>query len=159
MKKNTIVIILLVLLTVLLTVAGTYAVVIDVTEKDGLMEMVNAITLRDIFTDNDGNYNDLYYDVKSTLNITEAEANILMDSSYIDDALQIVLKSIVDYKANNITSAKLTNDEIYNLIVDSVNSTDNLSAETKTRIIDKSSYYKEDISDYVYDIDINVIGS
>ena len=82
-----------------------------------------------------------------------------MDSSYIDDALQIVLKSIVDYKANNITSAKLTNDEIYNLIVDSVNSTDNLSAETKTRIIDKSSYYKEDISDYVYDIDINVIGS
>lgn len=159
MKKNTIVIILLVLLTVLLTVAGTYAVVIDVTEKDGLMEMVNAITLRDIFTDNDGNYNDLYYDVKSELNITEEEGGILMDSSYIDDALQIVLKSIVDYKANNITSAKLTNDEIYNLIVDSVNSTNNLSAETKTRIIDKSSYYKEDISDYVYDIDINVIGS
>lgn len=159
MKKNTIVIILLVLLSVLLTVAGTYAVVIDVTEKDGLMEMVNTITLRDIFTDNDGNYNDLYYDVKSELNITEEEASILMHSSYIDDALQIVLKSVVDYKANNITSAKLTNDEIYNLIVDSVNSTDNLSTETKARIIDKSSYYKEDISDYVYDIDINVIGS
>ena len=159
MKKNTIVIILLVLLSVLLTVAGTYAVIIDVTEKDGLMEMVNTITLRDIFTDNDGNYNDLYYDVKSELNITEEEASILMDSSYIDDALQIVLKSVVDYKANNITSAKLTNDEIYNLIVDSVNSTDNLSTETKARIIDKSSYYKEDISDYVYDIDINVIGS
>ena len=159
MKKNTIVIILLVLLSVLLTVAGTYAVIIDITEKDGLMEMVNTITLRDIFTDNDGNYNDLYYDVKSELNITEEEASILMDSSYIDDALQIVLKSIVDYKANNITSAKLTNDEIYNLIVDSVNSTDNLSTETKARIIDKSSYYKEDISDYVYDIDINVIGS
>lgn len=159
MKKNTIVIILLVLLTALLTVAGTYAVIIDVTEREGLMEMVNTITLRDIFTDNDGNYNDLYYDVKSTLNITEEEASILMDSPRMDDSLQIVLKSIVDYKANNITSAKLTNDEIYSLLVDSVNNTDNISNETKTRIIDKSSYYKEDISDYVYDIDINVIVS
>lgn len=155
MKKNTIITILVVLLIGLCTIAGTYAVIIDVTGEEGMKEIANEITLRDIFTDTDGNYNDLYYDVKNELNITEDEANILMDSTYIDDALQIVLESIVDYKANNITEAKLSNDEIYNLIVDSVNKTENLSDETKTRIINKSAQYKEDISDYVYDIEIN----
>lgn len=157
MKKNTIIVILLVLLIGLCTLAGTYAVIIEVTGEEGMMEIANEITLRDIFTDTNGNYNDLYYDVKNELAITEEEANILMDSTYIDDALQVVLKSIVDYKANNITDAKMSNDEIYNLIVDSVNNTENISEATKTRIINKSAYYKEDISDYVYDIDINIL--
>ena len=157
MKKNTIIIILLVLLVGLCTIAGTYAVIIDVTGEEGMREIVNTITLRDIFTDTDGNYNDLYYDVKSELDITEEEANILMDSTYINDSLEIVLESIVDYKANNISRAKMSNDEIYNLIEDSVNNTENISEDTKNRIINKSSYYKQDISDYVYGIDINVI--
>ena len=157
MRKNAIIAVLVVLLIVLCTIAGTYAVIIDVTGEEGMKEMTNVITIRDIFTDTNGNYNDLYYDVKNELNITEEEANILMDSSYIDDALQIVLKSIVDYKANNISSSKMSNDDIYNLIVTSVNNTKNISDDTKTIIINKSSYYKQDISDYVYDIDINIL--
>lgn len=157
MKKNTVITILLVILISLITLTGTYAVIIDVTSVNGMMEMTNEINVRDIFTDTDGNYNDLYYDVKNELNITEEEANILIDSNYLNDSLQIVLKSIVDYKANNISTAKLSNEEIYNLIVDSVNSTANISDETKNRIINKTAYYKQDISDYVYDIDINIL--
>ena len=158
MKKNTIVIVLLVFFTVLCTIAGTYAVIIDVTYESDRSEIVNVITVRDIFTDTNGNYNNLYYDVKNELNISENEANVLIDSIYINDALQIILESIVDYKANNIVSAKLSNDEIYNLIKNSVNSTSGISDDVKTRILDKSNYYKNDISNYVYDIDINVIG-
>ncbi len=157
MRKKTIITVLIVLLITLCTIAGTYAVVIDVTGEEGVNEMVNTIKVRDLFTDTDGNYNSLYYDVKNELNITENEANILMDSVYINDALQVVLESIVDYKANNISSAKMSNDEIYDLIVSSVNSTDGIGDEVKTRIINKSSYYKDDISNYVYDIDINIL--
>lgn len=157
MKRKTIIVLLLVLLLGLYTIASTYSVIIEVTDQNGMMEMVNEITPRDLFTDTDGEYNSLYYDVKNELNITEKEANILMDSSYINDALQTVLESIVDYKANNDTSAKLSNDEIYNLIETSVNNTLNISEETKTKIIDKSNTYKNDISTYLYDIDISVL--
>lgn len=157
MRKNAIITALVVLLIALCTIAGTYAVIIDVTGEEGMKEMVNTITLRDVFTDTDGNYNELYYDVKKELSVNEEEANILMDSIYIDEALQIVLDSIVDYKANNISSAKMSDDDIYNLIVEAINKTENISDETKTRIINKSSYYKQDISDYVYDIDINFL--
>jgi len=157
MKRNTIIIILLILLIGVYTIASTYSVVIDVTDVNGIKEIVNEINTRDLFTDTDGNYNDLYYDVKNELNITEAEANILMDSSYINDSLQIVLESIVDYKANNDTNAKLTNDEIHTLIENAVNNTGNISEETKVNIISKSLYYKNDISDYLYNIDINIL--
>lgn len=157
MKRKILVAVLLVLLIGLGTFAGTYAVIIDVTDEDGMKEIVGTITPRDIFTDTNGNYNNLYYDVKRELNITEEEANILMESRYVNDALQIVLESIVDYNANNITSAKLSNDEIHNLVKEAVNKTENINEETKNRIIDKSSYYKNDISNYLYDIDINVL--
>lgn len=157
MKRKTIIVLLLVLLLGLYTIASTYSVIIEVTDQNGMMEMVNEITPRDLFTDIDGEYNSLYYDVKNELNITEEEANILMDSSYINDALQTVLESIVDYKANNNNSAKLSNDEIYNLIENSVNNTLNISEETKIKIIDKSNTYKNDISTYLYDIDISVL--
>jgi len=80
-----------------------------------------------------------------------------MDSSYINDKLQIVLQSIVDYKLDNNTSAKLTNDEIYNMIEEAVNNTENLNNDTKTRIINKSNIYKNDITDYLYDFDITIL--
>ena len=37
--------------------------VIEVTDNDGENEIVNTITTRDVFTNDDGNYNNLYYDV------------------------------------------------------------------------------------------------
>lgn len=157
MKKN-FVIILLVLLVSLLTITATYAVIIEVTDNEGMKEIVNEITVRDIFTDANGNYNDLYYDVKKEINVTNEEAEILMDSPKLNENLQIVAKSVVDYKANNITEAKLTNEELLSLLEDGVNNTNNISEETKQRVINKAYVYKEDVSDYVYDIEIKEIG-
>jgi len=159
MKRNTVITILLIFLGLLCTLAGTYAVIIEVTDNDGIKEIINTINTRDLFTDINGNYNNLYYDVKRELDITEEEANILIDSSYVNDSLQIVLESIVDYRMNNINDAKLSNDDIIRLIEDSVNNTKGLSDSTKTKIINKSKIYKNDISDYLYNIEISVIGN
>lgn len=157
MKKKVVVLILLIFLIGLYTIASTYSIIIEVTDDNGENNIVNTITPRDIFTDTDGNYNDLYYDVINELQITEEEANILMDSTYVNDKLQIVLQSIVDYKVDNNINAKLSNDEINNMIKDAVNTTENLSDETKTKIINKSNTYKNDISDYLYNFDITIL--
>ena len=157
MKRKVIVTILMILLVCLCTIAGTYSVIIEVTYNNGENTIVNTITTRDIFTDTNGNYNNLYYDVIRELNITETEANILMDSDYVNDKLQIVLQSIVDYKVNNDKSAKLSNEEIYNMISEAVTNTEGLSDDIKTRIINKSNTYKNDISEYVYDFDVSIL--
>ena len=157
MKKKVVILIILILLVGLYTVASTYSVIIEVTNNNGENNIVNEISVRDIFIDTDRNYNNLYYDVKNELSLTEEEANILMDSSYVNNALQMVLQSIVDYKVDNNIDAKLSNDEIYNMIKDAVNRTEGLSDDAKNRIINKSNIYKNDISNYVYDFDISII--
>ena len=158
MKRKVVVLILLIMLVGLYTVASTYSILIEVTDTNGENEIVNEIRVRDIFTDTNGNYNSLYYDVIRELNITETEANILMDSEYVNDKLQIVLQSIVDYKLDNNVNAKLSNDEIYNMIKESVTNTVGLTTDTKARIISKSNTYKNDISKYVYDFDVTLLG-
>ena len=55
-------------------------------------------------------------------------------------------------------NAKLSNDELYNLISDGVVNTENIKDELKSRIINKASIYKNDISDYVYDIEVSLLG-
>lgn len=157
MKRKVVVLILLILLVGLYTIASTYSIIIEVTDTNGENEIVNIITPRDIFTDTNGNYNDLYYDVIRQLNITEDEANILMDSDYVNDKLQIVLQSIVDYKIDNNESAKLSNDEVYNMIKEAITNTEGLTDDTKIRIINKSNTYINDISDYVYDFDVTIL--
>ena len=160
MKKGTtiMVIVLSILLVGLYTVASTYSVIVDVIENNGIMEIVNKVTIRDLLTDDNGSYNQLYYDLKNELNATSQEANILMDSVPINDSFKIVLESIVEYKVNDNISAKLSNDELYGLITDSVLKTDNISDELKSRIINKASIYRDDISDYVYDIEVSMLG-
>lgn len=157
MNKKVMVIILFVLLVGLCTLASTYSIIIEVTDNNGQNEIINQINVRDIFTDTNSNYNNLYYDVKRELNITEQEADTLIDSVYVNDKLQIILQSIVDYKIDNNYNAKLSNNEIYNMIQEAVNNTQGLSEEVKTRIIYKSNIYKNDISNYVYDFDINIL--
>lgn len=157
MKRKVVVIILLIFLIGLYTIASTYSIIIEVTENKGENNIVSKITPRDIFIDSDGNYNTLYYDVRNELQITEEEANILMDSSYINDKLQIVLQSIVDYKVDNDIEAKLSNDEVYNMIEEAIERTEGLTEETKTKIINKSNIYKNDISNYLYDFDVSII--
>jgi len=157
MKRKVVVLILLILLVGLYTVASTYSIIIEVTDTNGENEIVNTITTRDIFTDTNGNYNNLYYDVIRELNITEEEANILIDSEHVNDKLQIILQSIVDYKVDNNKDAKLSNTEIHNMINDAVTNTEGLTDVTKTRIINKSNTYINDISDYVYNFDISIL--
>lgn len=160
MKRITsiVIIVLSILLVGLYTVASTYSVIIDVVEKDGVTEIVNEIKIRDLLTNDDGTYNDTYYMVKDELNVTTEEANILMNSKKLNESLQIVLKSIVDYKIHNNINAKLSNNELYNLISDGVVNTENITDELKSRIINKASLYKNDISDYVYDIEVSLLG-
>lgn len=158
-KKSTMLVIFLTaILAVVYTLASTYAVIIEVREEDGINEIVNEITLRDLVTDENGMYNSYYYDIKRELDINDTEATLLMMSVRLNENLQVVLNSIVDYKLNNSVSARLSSDEIHELIVDGVNNTGNLSDELRTKVIDKSNVYKQDISNYLYDIDISVIG-
>ena len=161
MKKTTtiVVIILSVLLVGLYTVTSTYSVIINVIEKDGATEIINEINIRDLLINDDGTYNDTYYIVKDELEVTDEEANVLMNSAPLDKALKIVLESIVEYKLHDNIEAKLTDDEIYDLITDAILDTDNISDDLKSRVINKSSVYREDISDYIYDIEVSLLGA
>ena len=155
---STIIIVISILLVGLYTVTSTYSVIINVIEKDGITEIVNQITIKDLLTNDDGSFNNTYYDLKNELNVTENEANILMESIPLNEALQTVLESIVEYKVHDNINAKLSNDTLYNLISDSIVNTENISDDLKSRIINKASIYKQDISDYVYDIEVSLLG-
>lgn len=160
MKKTTTItiIIISILLVGLYTVTSTYSVIIDVIEKDGITEIVNEITIRDLLINDDGSYNDTYYLVKDELGVTEEEASILMESVPLNEALQTVLESIVEYKVHDKMDAKLSDEAIYSLISEAILNTDTITDELKSRIINKSSIYRKDISDYVYDIEVSLLG-
>lgn len=154
MKKWTILLIsiLSILLAIICTIAGTYAVVINVVSEEGIDKIVNEINIKDLLTNDDGTYNSTYYTVKNELNVNEDDMNILMSSKELNNNLQIVLNSVVNYKLNN--KPKLSNDEIYNLIVMSINEDNNINTNLKNKVINKSNYYKQDISDFIYDLEV-----
>ena len=154
MKKWTILLIsiLSILLAIICTIAGTYAVVINVVSEEGIDKIVNEINIKDLLTNDDGTYNSTYYTVKNELNVNEDDMNILMSSKELNNNLQIVLNSVVNYKLNN--KPKLSNDEIYNLIVMSINEDNNINNTLKNKVINKSNYYKQDISDFIYDLEV-----
>ena len=160
MKKGiTITVMILSILLVGLYIAtSTYAIIIEVTKKDGALEIIKDITVKDVLTNDDGTYNETYYMIKDELDLTEKETNTLLVSNPINEALQTVLKSIVEYKINNDIDAKLTNEELYNLIANAILKTSNLSDETKSKIINKASVYRNDISKYMYDIEVSLYG-
>ena len=153
------IIIISILLVGLYTVASTYSVIINVVEKEGITEIVNEITIKDLLTNDDGTYNDTYYTLKDELEVTEEESNLLIESTSLNEALQTVLESIVEYKVHNNPDAKLSNNALYNLITDAVLNTSNISDDLKSRIINKTSIYKQDISDFVYDIELSLLGA
>ena len=155
MKKNIVISILLILLICISTIMGTYAVIINVVSENGVDRIVNTITIRDLLSDDNGNYNNTYYDVKNELNVSDDDMDILMNSSYLNDSLKIVLDNVVSYKLRG--GKKLSNDYIYDMIVNDVNSDDSIYDELRNKVIDKGSIYRDDISDYVYDIDVNLI--
>ena len=155
MNKKTTTIIVLVIGVILLSlyvVSSTYSVIIEVLDKDGKSEIVNEITIRDLVTNDNGTYNSTYYDVLNELDITTSEADTLMNSIPLNRALDVVLKNIVDYKLHGIN--KLTNKELYDLIVSAVNDDNTISIELKNKVINKTREYISDISEFMYDIGI-----
>ena len=150
--KKIVVSILLVLLVGVSTIMGTYAVIINVVSDNGVDKIVNVM---DLLSDDNGNYNGTYYDVRNELNISDSEMDVLMNSSYLNDSLKIVLDNVVSYKLRGGT--KLSNDDIYNMIVNDVNNDDSINNILKNKVIDKSNVYRSDISDYIYDLDVNLI--
>ena len=157
MKRNIIISVLVVLLIGISTIMGTYAVIINVVSENGVDRIVNTIDIRDLLSNDNGNYNNTYYDVRNELNVTDMEMDILMDSKYLNDSLKIVLNNVVSYKLRGGT--KLSNEKIYDMIVNDVTNDGNIDVVLKNKIIDKSNKYKNDISDYIYDLDINLIDS
>lgn len=153
--RNIVIVTLSVLLVVIYMAAGTYSVIIDVTKNNGINEIVREISVRDLLTDDNGNYNEYYYDVKRELGVNDEEANTLINSQAINERLQDVLENVVDYKINN--GSKYTNNQLYNIIVDAVNRTNNISDDLKERVINKSMTYINDIQKYIYDLEVNVV--
>ena len=160
MKKRNIIFISIisVILIIVCTITGTYAVIINVINEDGVDKIVNEINIRDLLTNDDGTYNETYYNVVNELNITEEEASLLMESKPLNDTLDIILESVVEYKLHDNINAKFSNDELYTMIVEAVDNTDTISEELKNKVIEKGSYYRKDIADYVYDIEAVYLG-
>ena len=159
MKKNNIFIIsiIVVILVSLCTIAGTYAVIINVTNENGVDKIINNINIRDLLTNDNGTYNNTYYQVKGELNITEEEMNKLMESEPLNSKLKLVLDSIVKYKLRNDKTARYSNDELYSMIEEGTNNTPNIDEELKNKVITTSDKYKQDISDFLYDIEVSLI--
>ncbi len=157
MNKKTLILVsfLTVLLIFISSLAVTYSAVIEVTEEDNVYKIVNDLTIKDILTNNDNTFNNTYYTVKDELNINDDDMDILINSIPLNNSLKVVLKSVVDYKLNG--NNKMTNDEIYNLIVMSTNEDNTIPQNLKNKVITKSSYYKNDISNFIYDIDVSII--
>lgn len=132
--------------------------VINVTSENGVDEITNNINIRDLLTNDNGTYNSTYYQVKNELNVTEEEMNMLMNSEQLNNKLKLVLESIVKYRIRNKEEARYSNEEIYNMIVEGINSTSNISEELKNKVIISSDRHKQDISDFLYDIEVSLKG-
>ena len=130
----------------------------NVTNENGTDKIINNIDIKDLLTNDNGTYNNTYYQVKNELNVTEEEMNILMNSEPLNNKLKLVLDSIVKYSLRNNKEAKYSNDEMYNMIIEGINSTPNISEELKNKVIISSDRHKQDISDFLYDIEVSLKG-
>ena len=77
------------LLVVVGTLATTYAVYIDVTSKNGINEIVNRVTARDLLTRDNGEFNDTYYVVMGEIEASSSDMDVLMDSTSINNNISV----------------------------------------------------------------------
>ena len=145
------------MLLILCTIAGTYAVIIKVSSEEGIDKIVNEIDIIDLLTNDDKTYNKTYYDVKNEINITDEEMTLLINSEPLNKLLDEILITVVDYKLHNNISARLSNDALYDKINNAVYETNTIDDNLKKKTMDACSKYKQDISDYVYDIEVSRI--
>lgn len=159
MNKRTISIITIItsiLLISIYVISNTYSVIINTIEGESGTEIINKITIRDLLTDDNGNYNNTYYQVLSELSVNDNEANTLMESVPLNRALQTVLNDIVNYKLHN--GSRLTKQEIIFLIEESANEDNNIEDYLKNKVINKSKIFINDVYNFLYDIKVNSNG-
>lgn len=156
MKKRLLVVLLIILLTLAYTIASTYAVIINVKSENGVNEIIDKITIKDLLTEDNKEYNETYYNVKNTLDIAEEDMDILMNSKELDKKLQIVLNKIVDYQINKNINSLLTSDEIYNMIKEATESDNTIPYYLKRKVIENSKKYSNDINEFLYDLEVSV---
>lgn len=156
MKKRLLVVLLIIILTLAYTIASTYAVIINVKSENGINEIIEKITIKDLLTNDNKEYNETYYNIKNTLDINEEEMNILINSKELDKKLQITLNKIVDYKINKNINSKLTSDEIYTMIKEATDSDNTIPYYLKKKVIENSKIYSSDINDFLYDLEVSV---
>ena len=156
MKKSLVILgcVLVSFLVIVGTLATTYAVYIDVTSRDGVNEILNRVTARDLLTNDNGEYNSTYYIVRDEIEASDKEMDILMDSSSINTNLQGVIKSVVNYRLNN--GSRIDNDKLYELILDGVNNT-SIDGSLRERVISSSKVHIRDVSDFLYSTPVRVI--
>lgn len=149
-KRITLITLLLltIVTTLLLLASTTYSVIIDVTDKEN--KIISNINIKDLVTNEDGTYNNRFYDILYELEISIDEANIIIDSVPLNKALDILLNSINEYQKYN--KNKLTNNEIYNIIVSTINEDDNINTILKNKLIKELKKHIDDISTYLYNI-------
>lgn len=157
-KKITIISVLIIstLLVSLYVISSTYSVIINVIGKDDGSEVIEKLTIRDIISSDNGGYNSLYYDVKRELNISYEEGETLINSVLLNNVLETILNDVVGYKLHNKT--RLSNSEIYDLIVNNVRRDNTISDSVKDKVINKTGVYIDDIVKYIYDFDIEKNG-
>ena len=159
MNKRTISIITIIISILLISIyviSNTYSVIINTIEGESGTEIINKITIRDLLTDDNGNYNNTYYQVLNELSINDNEANTLMESVPLNRALQTVLNDIVNYKLHN--GSRLTKQEIIFLIEESTNEDNNIEDYLKNKVINKSKIFINDVYNFLYDIKVNSNG-
>lgn len=159
MNKRTISIITIItsiLLISIYVISNTYSVIINTIEGESGTEIINKITIRDLLTDDNGKYNNTYYQVLNELSINDNEANTLMESVPLNRALQTVLNDIVNYKLHN--GSRLTKQEIIFLIEESTNEDNNIEDYLKNKVINKSKIFINDVYNFLYDIKVNSNG-
>ena len=145
-----------ILLISIYIISNTYSVIINTIEGENGTEIINKITIRDLLTDDNGNYNNTYYQVLNELSIIDNEANTLMESVPLNRALQTVLNDIVNYKLHN--GSRLTKQEIIFLIEESTNEDNNIEDYLKNKVINKSKIFINDVYNFLYDIKVNSNG-
>lgn len=147
-KRITLITLLLltIVTTLLLLASTTYSVIIDVTDKEN--KIINNITIKDLVTNEDGTYNNEFYNALYELELSIDEANIIIDSVPLNKALDILLNSVNKYQIYH--KNKLTNDEIYNIVINAINEDNNINTTLKNKLIEKLKEYIGNISNYLY---------
>ncbi len=143
-----------ILLVSILLISSTYAVIINVIKNEE-EEIISKLTIRDVLVDNEGNYNNLYYDIKRELGISYEEGETLIESVPLNNALETIAKDVVNYKLHH--HKRMSNNDLYNLIVTNINLDTRIDVSVKERVINKTQIYINDIADYIYNFDINLI--